>query len=95
MEPKHAKWDLTDELALTNNEHELNNKTMETDEVMIFDPNFTLTNVAEGFRIFASEDTLIGVSARRSKLNDPDPPLMTIFLHASIENPGSMSLASD
>jgi hypothetical protein len=81
--------DLTDELALANNEHDLNNKTIETDEVMIFNPNFTLTNMAEGFRIFASEDSLIGVSARRSKLNEPDPPLMTIFLRASsIENPG-------
>jgi hypothetical protein len=40
--------DLTDELALTN-EHELNNNTIETDEVMIFDSNFTLNNMAEGF----------------------------------------------
>jgi hypothetical protein len=80
--------DLTDKLALINNEHDLNNKKIETDEVMIFDPNFTLTNMAEGFRIFASEDSLTGVSARKSKLNEPDPPLLTIFLHASIENPG-------
>jgi hypothetical protein len=86
--------DLTDELALTNNEQDLNNKTIENDEVMIFDPNFNLTNMAEGFRIFASENSLIGVSARRSKLNEPDPPLMTIFLHASIENPGEFEPTS-
>jgi hypothetical protein len=49
--------------------------------------------MAEGFQIFASEDTPIGVSARRSKLNEPDPPLMTIFLHASIGNPGEFELA--
>ncbi|KAJ7334599.1 hypothetical protein DFH08DRAFT_623276, partial [Mycena albidolilacea] len=39
--PSMPNVDLTDELALTNNEHELNNRTIETDEVMIFNLNFT------------------------------------------------------
>ncbi|KAJ7248085.1 hypothetical protein C8J57DRAFT_996605, partial [Mycena rebaudengoi] len=44
--------DLCNELALTNEEIEGNKCSRETDHIITFDPNFTLSNMGSGFRIF-------------------------------------------
>jgi hypothetical protein len=37
---------------------EWNAKPIETDQVMVFDPDFTLCNIESGFRIFAFEEVM-------------------------------------
>ncbi|KAJ7133118.1 hypothetical protein C8R44DRAFT_611585, partial [Mycena epipterygia] len=77
-----AKWnptvpnlDLCEELALTDEEREYNKQPIETDRVIVFDPNYTLNNIETGFRIFASEESLIEIPARRYKIHGPEPVL--------------------
>ncbi|KAJ7893569.1 hypothetical protein B0H13DRAFT_1625145, partial [Mycena leptocephala] len=50
--PTIGKLDLSQELSLTNDELESNKKPLQTDHIIVFDPNFTLSNMADGFRIF-------------------------------------------
>ena len=80
--------DLNQELSLTNDELDWNTKPLETDQITVFDPNFTLSNMTEGFRIFAFEDSLHEIPSRRSKLPGIQPTLMTVFLHAHVHRPG-------
>jgi hypothetical protein len=54
-----AKWnpvipnpDLCEELSLTDEELEQNKMPIETDQVMTFNPNFRLSEMESGFRIF-------------------------------------------
>jgi hypothetical protein len=54
---------------------------------MVFDPNYALTNMSSGFRIFATEQSLTAIPARRYNIDGPDPNLMTIFLHTQIVHP--------
>jgi hypothetical protein len=51
--PTIPSLDLGDELALTNEEGQLNKMSIDTDRVMTFDPNLTLENIRGRFRIFA------------------------------------------
>jgi hypothetical protein len=56
-------------------------RPIETDKVVSFNPNFTLSNMADGFRIFAFEESLDEVPTRRSKVPGSDPEILTVFLH--------------
>jgi hypothetical protein len=80
--------DLNQELALTNDEPKWNTKPLEAEQIMIFDPNFALSNMTEGFRIFAFEDALHEIPSRRSKLPGLQPTTMTVFLHARVHRSG-------
>ncbi|KAJ7135612.1 hypothetical protein C8R44DRAFT_550964, partial [Mycena epipterygia] len=58
-----AKWnptipnpDLCNELSLTEEELQLNKGPLEHDQIMVYDPNFSLSNMGDGFRIFAFDD---------------------------------------
>ncbi|KAJ7347198.1 hypothetical protein DFH08DRAFT_808957 [Mycena albidolilacea] len=55
---------------------------------MDFDPNFTLSHMKKGFRIFAFEESLSGIPVRRLKISGPSPGLMTVFLDAQVLHPG-------
>jgi hypothetical protein len=63
--PTIPSLDLSDELALTNEEGQLNKMSIDADRVMTFDANFTLENIGGGFRIFAVEELLDEIPARR------------------------------
>lgn len=76
--------DFCEELSLSNEELECNNNPIETDRAMTFNPDFTLSKMQNGFRIFAFEESLNGISARRYKFPGPDPSLKTVFLHPRI-----------
>ncbi|KAJ7096187.1 hypothetical protein C8R44DRAFT_749032 [Mycena epipterygia] len=80
--------DLSEELALTAEELECNDKVLEDDQVTEFDQNFTLSNMSDGFRIFAFEESLNKIPARRFKIPGPRPTIMTVFLHAHILHAG-------
>ncbi|KAJ6545957.1 hypothetical protein B0H10DRAFT_1969818 [Mycena sp. CBHHK59/15] len=77
--------DLCEELALTDEKLQWNEQPIETDHTMVFDPNFTLSHMEKGFRIFAFEESLNGISAR--KISGPSPGLMTVILHAQVLRP--------
>jgi hypothetical protein len=80
--------DLRDELALTPDEMEGNEMPLEADRIFVFDPNLTLTNMNDGFRIFAFEESLNEIPVRRTKIPGPQPTLVTVFLHARILHAG-------
>jgi hypothetical protein len=40
---------------------------------MVFDPDFRLSNIERGFRIFAFEESLNEIPVRRNKIPGPDP----------------------
>ncbi|KAJ6632040.1 hypothetical protein B0H10DRAFT_1937759 [Mycena sp. CBHHK59/15] len=69
-------------------EREGNNLPIEADRIFVFDPNLTLGEMAKGYRIFASEESLNEVPARRYKIPDQEQDFKTVFLHARILNPG-------
>jgi hypothetical protein len=73
--PTMPNFDLCKELALTAEEREQNEKPIECDQVMVFDPNFALLNIPAGFRIFAFEDSLNEIPARRHKMPELTPDL--------------------
>jgi hypothetical protein len=80
--------DLNQELALTNDEPKWNTKPLEAEQIMIFNPNFALSNMTEGFRIFAFEDALHEIPSRRSKLPGLQPTTTTVFLYARVHRSG-------
>jgi hypothetical protein len=86
--PTAPNLDLSDNLALSEEELEWNQKSMETDHIMVFDPKSTLTSMAGGFRIFAFEESLDEISTKRYKLPGQQPILTAVFLHACIRRPG-------
>ncbi|KAJ7120370.1 hypothetical protein C8R44DRAFT_737187 [Mycena epipterygia] len=92
MEPND---DLCEELALKDEEVQQNEKALQTDQVLVFDPNYSLLNMSNGFRIFAFEDSLKGIPARRYKFPGPQPPLMTVYLHVNILHPGEFEPSVD
>jgi hypothetical protein len=49
--PTAPDLDLSDDLALSEEELEWNQKSMETDHIMVFDPKSTLTSKAGWFRV--------------------------------------------
>ena len=51
---------------------------------MVFDLNFTLSNIMTGFCIFVNEESLNEVQARRLIMAGLEPELVNIFLHARI-----------
>jgi hypothetical protein len=53
------------QLTLTNEELEANELAIQTDQAMVFNPDFTLTYFETGFRIFGSEESLNEISAKR------------------------------
>jgi hypothetical protein len=63
------KWNPTiangENLALTNVELEANDMAIQADQAMVFNPDFTLTKIETGFRIFASDKSLNEISAKR------------------------------
>jgi hypothetical protein len=67
----HPKWnptidhrDLGETLALTREEVEMNNRSIQTGEIKNFDPNIRLDKLEDGFRIFAFGEVLNEVPAR-------------------------------
>ena len=54
--PTIAKGDQCEDLALTNAELEANEIAIQTDQAMVFNPDFTLNNIETKFRILASEE---------------------------------------
>ncbi|KAJ7210291.1 hypothetical protein C8J57DRAFT_998982, partial [Mycena rebaudengoi] len=89
------KWNLTvpspdlcDELELTAMEREENTCPSESDRITTFNPDFTLSNMRSGFRIFAFGESLNDVAARRYKVPEQVPDQIKIFIHARILHPG-------
>ncbi|KAJ7237091.1 hypothetical protein C8J57DRAFT_1087804, partial [Mycena rebaudengoi] len=70
---------LCDELALTNEEIEGNKCPRETDHIITFDPNFTLSNMGSGFQIFALEQSPNEMPARRVRTSEHVPDPITIL----------------
>jgi hypothetical protein len=88
-----AKWnptmqnlDLCEDLSLTDEEREGNKLPVETGQIMVYDPDYSLRDIANGFRVFAFEDSLTELPARRYKILDDEPSLMSIFIHASVRH---------
>jgi hypothetical protein len=54
------------------------------DQITVFDPPLTLSNMADGFQIFAFEESLQEIATRRSKIFGTQPTLMTVFIHAHV-----------
>jgi hypothetical protein len=79
--------DLCEQLALTADEQESNRLPITIDQPMIFDPNFTLSNI-EGFRIFAFEELFHSIPVRRVQIPGDAPSLLTVYLHAFVLHPG-------
>jgi hypothetical protein len=87
--PTSRNLNLSDELALTDEEQQGNNSPIQPDIAMTFDPNIVLSNLENGFRIFATEDSPNEISTTRYKTPlKEEPDLKTIFLHARILHPG-------
>jgi hypothetical protein len=86
--PTVGNLDLNQELSLTNDELECNKNPPETHQIMVFDPNFTLSIMADGFRIFAFEESLQEIATRRPKIFGAQPTLTTVFLHAQVLRAG-------
>lgn len=91
----YPKWnptcenrDLCNELALTDEEREQNGQAQ--NDIVTFDPDFMLRDLSHGFRIFASDtdNVMNKICAKRYRAPSPDPPKLTIFLHAHILHPG-------
>ncbi|KAJ7271786.1 hypothetical protein C8J57DRAFT_1064925, partial [Mycena rebaudengoi] len=80
--------DLCDELELTAMEREENTCPRESDRIITFNPDFTLSNMRSGFRIFAFEESLNDVAARRYKVPGQVSDQIKIFIHARILHPG-------
>jgi hypothetical protein len=85
--PRIQNLDLSEELALTEEEQEVNNHPIQINHSMVFDPNIFLSNMESGFRIFAEEESLNEISTRRYKIPGPEPDVMTVFLSARIFHP--------
>ncbi|KAK6969574.1 hypothetical protein R3P38DRAFT_2814143 [Favolaschia claudopus] len=66
---------------------ELNASPTEIDTVKSFDPNFRLTDISGGFRIFAFQEAMKDIPARRL-ISAIAPEPVTIYLHPVISNPG-------
>jgi hypothetical protein len=81
---------LSEELALTEEEQEVNNHPIQINHSMVFDPNIVLSNMESGFRIFA-EESLNEISTRRYEIPGPEPDVMTVFLRARIFHPGELN----
>jgi hypothetical protein len=86
--PTIGNLDVNQELGLTNDELESNKKPLQTDHIMVFDPNFTLSDMADDFRIFAFEESLHEIATRRYKIFGAQPTVMTVFLHAHVLHAG-------
>lgn len=91
----HGKWnptvqnrDLCEDLALTNEERESNEQPIKMNLEMVFDPNFRLSDLENGFRIFSFQDSMETLPARRYRTPGEEPGMMTVFLHASVLRPG-------
>jgi hypothetical protein len=85
--PTIANGDLCEDLALTNAELEANEMAIQTDQAMVFNPDFTLAKIETGFRIFASEESLNEISAKR-RIHGEAPRTITYFLHPQISHAG-------
>jgi hypothetical protein len=86
--PTTSNLDLCAQLALTEEEREQNKQPIQVDRTMVFDPDYTLSNVAGGFRIFADNESLNAIPARRYRIPGEVPSLMTIFLQARVIHAG-------
>ncbi|KAJ7822344.1 hypothetical protein B0H14DRAFT_2370795 [Mycena olivaceomarginata] len=82
--PMTTNPDLSEDLELTDEEREGNNLPIEADRIFVFDPTLTLSEMAKGYRIFAVEESLNEVPARRYKIPGQKPNLTnSIFTCAS------------
>ncbi|KAJ7128618.1 hypothetical protein C8R44DRAFT_616052 [Mycena epipterygia] len=94
----HPKWkpavgvdDLGENWSLTPEELESNSRPIRTGEVMLFDPNITLNDIEQGFRIFTFGDYLNEVPAWKGSFPGDEPPLLTVFFHAHIQHAGEFN----
>jgi hypothetical protein len=62
--------------------------SIDADRVMTFDVNFTSENIGGGFRIFAVEESLNEIPARRYRIPGEVPSIITYFLHPTIFHAG-------
>ncbi|KAJ7251652.1 hypothetical protein C8J57DRAFT_1238476 [Mycena rebaudengoi] len=97
----YLKWNptvrntaLCEEMVLSGNELECNNQPIETNQIMVFDPNFLLSDMTNDFRIFAFEESLTEISARRYKFPGHQPGLTTVFLNARSTYPPEFVLTN-
>ncbi|KAK7046865.1 hypothetical protein R3P38DRAFT_3346454 [Favolaschia claudopus] len=85
--PEVENLDHCDTLALTE-EEQLANKGVGDDKTLTFDPDYRLTDMSHGFRIFASDDYLQQTAAKRygSLLTNGDE--LEAQIHARVSKPG-------
>jgi hypothetical protein len=76
---------------LTVEEVESNSKPIGPDQSIAFDPNYTLSNIHDGFRIFSAEGSLKDIPGRRFKFRGPVPETRTVFLHAQVQRSGEFN----
>ncbi|KAJ7866224.1 hypothetical protein B0H14DRAFT_2573498 [Mycena olivaceomarginata] len=76
--------DLCPELALTDEGLGLGAKALDAGQSVVFDPNYSLSDPNNGFRIFAldSESPMNVMPSRRLKLMGPQPAEITFYLDA-------------
>lgn len=90
--PLTAGNDLCEHLILSEMEKNRNERGREDQDVqMTFDPDFRVTDLSHGFRIFVFEDHTTQIPAKRYSLLDPTSTTVDVYLHAKVNNPGQMS----
>ncbi|KAJ6549838.1 hypothetical protein B0H19DRAFT_1073754 [Mycena capillaripes] len=79
MDPSVPNQDLVDDLLLTHEDREWNEKPIEVDQVVVCDSNFALVTFNSGFRIFSFEKSLNGIPMRWLKITGEDLNLITVL----------------
>ena len=83
------------DLTLTDQERQWNEQPLATDRITVYDPDFSLSGMTSGFRIFAFEESLNVIPAKRYTILGDEPQLTTAFLHAKIFHPGEFQPVID
>lgn len=100
LECNQPKWnlliasnDLCEHLMLSGAEKDRNIRGREDQDVQVtFDPDFRVTDISHGFRIFAFDDHITQFAAKCNNLPDPNYTTVDVYLHAKVNNPGQMSV---
>ncbi|KAJ7881455.1 hypothetical protein B0H13DRAFT_1891329 [Mycena leptocephala] len=86
--PLIANNDLCDNLKLSEIEESSNSHGREDEDALLtFDPDFRLSHLSCGFRIFALEDHTTELPTKRYNMPNPNSIALDVYLHAKIFHP--------
>ncbi|KAJ7091776.1 hypothetical protein C8R44DRAFT_647200 [Mycena epipterygia] len=74
--------------TLERRRHVINMINHNQDAELTFDPDYRLTGLSQGFRIFAFEDHMTQVPTKQFKLPQAESTTHDVYLHAKIKHPG-------